>query len=236
MIIRAKLKPFSEWPCQRSGIYMCGANEKLSGLEIELDASRAIPCPWRQKGRAFGITYRSFQRMWAAGALANYASFTRAYADSVVICEHVIERPFRTLAVATARNTVRRFRLFRRLEDAFHVREKLPAIQCYQRRHLYDFDDVHVRCGKYFAIVWDEDWTRLQVGKVVECIGECGPPLYRVLLFPESIPIPFEENQFELFVTPREMSASRWKFYDSFKEMMDECERHQHSRDGLRLN
>lgn len=209
MIIPVKLKPFAEWPCQREGFAICCEQEaKLAGLEIELDGERYFEDPWR-KGWSCGITDESIQRMYAVGALGRHAIIPRSEALELRVCEHMIEP--RSLWSGLLRA---------------EIRKRMPRL-CRSRARLSPAY-LAWRCGKFFNVTWNENWDSVWMGKVVARIGERGAPLYRVELFPESAEFPGGSST-EYLVTHHEITLPRWKFYDSFADMMDTCLEHRQS-------
>jgi hypothetical protein len=215
VIIRVKLKPFHEWPCQRTHPFaMCGAREKLSGLEIELDGNRPCKDPER-KGRAWGITGESLQRMHAVGALARYAMVSRQEGLRMWVCEHMVE-PW----------SLRKGLLFARFP--FLLRSRPLPVSSWRGWPV----------GQYFNTNTMGDWSYVCSGKIIGQIGERGEPLYQVLLFSESPPLLNDDPSREYLLTDaaidrcwRENVGTNlryqpWKLYDSLREMVEDYERH----------
>jgi hypothetical protein len=195
MIIPVKLKPFSEWPCDREGLpESCWsrrheAYDKLSGIEIELDDARRSKCA--RGGRAWGVTDETLQRMYAIGLIAPYAWIPRPEALAIRICEHLIQ--------------------------PWSLRAGLLLAKFRQRRRprLVQYG----RCGKFFCRIWNEDGSGpIVLGKVTECLGGRGLPLYRAELFPESQRIR-GDNSSEYLFGETDLQTWHWHYFDSEGKM-----------------
>lgn len=214
MIIKVKLKPFSEWPCQREGFggYIASKEqlEKLVGLQIEIDIKRECQDPWRP-GRAWHMTRASIQRTHAVGALARHSIMPRKYADEeMIVCEHIIARGslFAGRVLAGVGYLLKPFR------------KKQPAAY---RDQL---------TGQMFLHPWNEGWTNFWKGEVLARIGDRGEPLYHVRLLPGwKGSLDGYENEDEYFVTREEIRCGQWLFYDSINEMEADLRKYQPESD-----
>jgi hypothetical protein len=221
MIIRVKLKPVSEWPCQRVYFPQCGDCDKLTGLEIELDGNRPCEDPERN-GRAWGITDESIQRMHAVGALARYAVISRQEALRMWVCEHMVEP--RSLS-----------------KGLFFAR--FPFLRRSRPLPVSSWRGWPV--GQYFNTNWMGDWAYVCSGKIIGQIGECGTPLYQAVLLPESPALINDDASREYLLTGaaidtqwRERVETKlryqpWKLYSSLREMVDDYERHKPKELGV---
>jgi hypothetical protein len=203
MIIKAKLKPFSEWPCQRDGLiglkpaFDREMMEKLSGLWIEIDTDTTCADEYR-KGWAWAVTYASVQRMNAVGALARYDFLSLTAVQRIRICEHIIQSP--SVLWMAIRNDLARWGLWKSHPDKDTGRDW--------------------RVGKFFF----RDWTSEQNGQavwkgtVLERLGDRGWPLFHIALrggykiFPD-----IADDRY--LVSLGEIQRREWHFFSTAEEM-----------------
>jgi len=195
VIIPVKLKPFEEWACQREGFpdayssHRHEAYDKLRGMEIHLDGARRSECA--RSGRAWGLTNETLQRLYAIGVIAPYAWIPRRAALAIRVCEHMIE-PWSLLAGLL-------FRKFRQ--------ERRPRLFGYGR------------CGKFFCRISTTDGSGpMLLGRVIECLGDRGLPLYRTELFPESMRL-MGDTSAEYLFGETDMNTGYWHYFDSPERM-----------------
>lgn len=195
MIIPVKLKPFHEWPCQREGLLSSvtsgrkEAFDRVSAIGIELDDVRPFTCA--RGGQGWGLTDQTLQRMYAIGLIAPYAWISRRDALATHVCEHMV-RPW-SLSIGKLRARIRQR----------------------QRPRLLGYG----RSGKFFCRLWNEDGSGPTVlGRLIECLGEEGLPLYRAELFPESERLT-GDNSLEYLFGELDLRTTGWHYFDSIKEM-----------------
>jgi len=195
MIIPVKLKPFYRWPCQREGLlspvtsWRNESHDRVSEIAIELDDARPFTCS--RGGQGWGLTDETLQRMYAIGLIAPYAWIARRDALAIHVCEHMV-RPW----------SLRAGKFFARIRQPQHPR-------------LFGYG----RAGKFFCRLWNEDGSGpTALGRIIECLGEEGLPLYRAELFPESERITGDDSSEYLFGEV-DLRTPHWHFFDSMKEM-----------------